>query len=99
MARRPPYTRRQEPPKSKKQPMLNVRKEVEFRYDLRKILEGAKVDEKIIPSFIATLFSKGSRINLYDAKEYVENKLEEGIFDNDTMERILHLMSRYKRWR
>ena len=79
--------------------MLNVRKELEFRYDLRKILEGAGVDEKVIPSFIATLFSKGSRINLFEAKDYVKDKCEEGIFDKDTLERILYLLSRYRRWR
>ena len=79
--------------------MLNLRKELEFKYDLRKTLEAAKVDPKAVPSFIATLFSKGSRINLFDAKDYINDKLEEGLLDERTRDRILDLLRRYQRWR
>jgi len=97
--RRPPYQRKFERPKSKKQPMLNLRKELEFKYDLRKTLEAGKVDPKAVPSFIATLFSKGSRINLFEAKDYVNDKFEEDLFSEITRDLILNLLRRYQRWR
>ncbi|MDP6154805.1 MAG: hypothetical protein QGH39_08415 [Candidatus Thermoplasmatota archaeon] len=99
MNRRPPYQRKFERPKSKKQPMLNLRKELEFKYDLRKTLEAGKVDPKAVPSFIATLFSKGSRINLFEAKDYINNKFEEGLFDERVRDLLLNLLRRYQRWR
>ena len=99
MRRRRPTYRRKERTKSKKQPMLNVRREEEFKYDLRMILERSEMDEKVVPSFIATLASKGSRINLYEATDYVKEKCDEGLFNEEVCDRILGLLNRYKRWR
>ena len=99
MGRRRFFTRRPERPKSKKQPMLNVRREEEFKYDLKRVLQNGGMDEKVIPSFIATLFSKGSRINLYEAQDYVKEKFDEGLFDDVVLDKIQYLLNRYKRWR
>lgn len=79
--------------------MLNVRREEEFKYDLKRILEISGADEKAIPSFIATLFSKGSRMTIYEANDYAKEKSQEGLFDEEICERILVLITRYRRWR
>ena len=62
-------------------------------------MENAGMEAKLIPTFIATVVSKGSRINIYNAKDYVKEKCEEGLFDSKTMDRIFILLNKYKRWR
>lgn len=79
--------------------MLNMRRELEFKYDVKELLVKHGVDEKQLTAFIATLFSKGSRIDLDSAREYVQNKCAEGLFDKSVEDEILYLLSKYRRWR
>ena len=84
---------------SKKAPMLNLRKETAFRYDLNEILEYGKTDEKLILSFIATVVSKASRQSIQAAKNYVKEKCDEEIIDKDIEKDILGLLNRYTKYR
>ncbi len=79
--------------------MLNVGRELEFKYDVRAILKRDNIDEKKEAPFIATLFSRGSRMDIPTAEKYVEEKFKEGLFSEDSYEEILKLLKRYRKWR
>jgi len=79
--------------------MLNMRRELEFKYDVKQVLVKYGVEEKQLGPFVATLFSKGSRMDLTNAKEYVQAKCAEGLFDESVEDEIIYLLTKYRRWR
>lgn len=84
---------------SKTAPMLNVKKENAFRYDLNEILKNSKTDERYIASFIATIISKASRQSVHDARDYVKEKCKEEIIDKDVEKEILRVLNMYIKYR
>lgn len=79
--------------------MLDLSKESIFRYDMEDILEKAETPSERIPSTIASIWSKASRQGIDDAKEFIRSKREEGLYDAETEQRILRLLSNHSRYR
>lgn len=79
--------------------MLDVRRADHFRFDMRQALAEGKVPEEQVNSIYATVFSKGSRISLDEAKEFVQVKTTEGVITPQVRDRILLLVDRYSTWR
>lgn len=79
--------------------MLDVRREQHFRYDMRQAMDEGKVPEEQRNSIYATVFSKGSRISLEEAKEFVHQKTQEGVITPQIRDRVLMLVDRYSTWR
>ena len=79
--------------------MLDVRREQHFRYDMRQVLDEGKVPEEQRNSIYATVFSKGSRISLDEAKDFVQQKMQEGVLSPQLRDRIMMLVDRYSTWR
>jgi hypothetical protein len=79
--------------------MLDVRREQHFRFDMRQALDEGKVPEEQRNAIYATVFSKGSRISLDEAKEFVQQKAQEGVLPPQVRDRILVLVDRYSTWR
>ena len=84
---------------SKKAKMLNMNALPYFKYDLKNLLEKAKMDDNVKNSFVATLWSKASRMSIPEAKDFVKDKCEEGIFDSDMEAKLLRLLDKYSKWR
>ena len=79
--------------------MLDMRREEHFRYDMRQALTEGNVPAEQLNSIYATVFSKGSRNSLDEAKEFVFQKTEEGVLTPQVRDRILNLVDRYSTWR
>ncbi|MCA1814472.1 MAG: hypothetical protein LC624_11065 [Halobacteriales archaeon] len=95
--RGPPWARRENAQPRRK--MLDVRREQHFRFDMRQALDEGKVPEEQRNSIYATVFSKGSRISLDEAKDFVQQKATEGVLPPQVRDRIMMLVDRYSTWR
>jgi hypothetical protein len=79
--------------------MLDKGKENYFKYDMEDLLKKSKVPEERRLALAATLFAKGSRGLLQDAKDFAKEKLVEGMYDEGTYKQILVLLDGYSIWR
>lgn len=79
--------------------MLNLRTIVPFKYHLKEILGDSQLDEDFINAFMANLITKGSRVSLSDAKDYVRDLEKQGVFTDSTSSRICSLLDRYRKYR
>jgi ribosomal protein L19E len=80
-----------------KKRMLNMGRVDSFRYELKKLLEGMPKEEQ--SSTFGTIYSKASTQSIDSAKEFVEERVEEGKIDEDLSREVLDLLSRYSRMR
>ena len=76
-----------------------MRREAHFRFDVRQALAEGKVPPAEGNAIYATVFSKGSRISVEEAKDYLHAKVEEGILPPPTRDRIAQLVDIYGCWR
>jgi hypothetical protein len=83
----------------KKEPMLNLRSLDIFKYDLRHILKDSSMDEDFTRAFTANLITKASRGSLREAKEYVDELAEKGVFKDQTADKICRLLDRNRKYR
>ncbi|HEV8360540.1 MAG TPA: hypothetical protein VGR28_08815 [Candidatus Thermoplasmatota archaeon] len=93
----PPWQRRTNAQPRRK--FLDVRREQHFRYDMRQALDEANVPEEQRNAIYATVFSKGSRISLDEAKDFVQQKTQEGVITPQLRDRLMVLVDRYATWR
>ena len=86
-------------PDYQKEAMLNLRYIISFKYHLKQILEDSKIDEDFSNAFIANLITKGSRVSLMEAKDYVRSCVKEGVLGEETSKEILQLLDRNRKYR
>lgn len=79
--------------------MLDLRREGHFKYDLKEALAKSTLAPEQLASFAATIFSKGSRQSTMDAKDWVTQKLTEGVITKTDRDAINTLIDRYSKWR
>ena len=79
--------------------MLNMSALPYFKYDLKNLLEKSKMEDNVKNSFIATLISKASRMSIAEAKDYVKEKSDEGVFEEDLLRPLLSLLDRFGKFR
>jgi len=79
--------------------MLDKSKENYFKYDMEDLLKKHEVPEERRLSLAATIFAKGSRGTTQDAKDFIKEKLTEGILTEPLHKAILVLIDGYSTWR
>lgn len=79
--------------------MLDQRRANYFRYDCEDILKQSAVLPEMQSSLIQTLWAKGSRDSLMEAKVWLNDKVKEKVLDAGTQQKILGVMERYSTWR
>lgn len=84
---------------SKRVVKLNRRKYMEFKVDVREILEEENVDEEHRANLLGSTWAKGERQGIDAAIEFVEEKLEDEIISNKTAERIIKVLKGYRKVR
>lgn len=82
-----------------KEAMLNLRNIISFKFLLREILEGSSMNEDFTNAFVANVITKGSRVSLKEAKDYVKTLTKEGILEEQTSDEILQLLDRNRKYR
>ena len=86
-------------PDYQKEAKLNLRNLDSFRYYLKPILERSSMNEDFTNSFTANLITKGSRVSLIEAKDYVKSLAKEGVLVEKTAEEICRLLDIYRKYR
>ena len=75
--------------------MLNLHRLGPFKYDLREILNASPMDKSMIPTVVANIIAKASRVS----KEYIRSIEAEGVIDKIAADDTCTLLDRYSKWR
>ena len=75
--------------KQPKQKKLNRRKQLEFRFDARAILDNSSVAEEHRSNIFGQIWAKGERVGIDSAIEYVTQKQQEGILTEDVSNELV----------
>ena len=81
--------------KQPKQKKLNRRKQLEFRFDARAILDNSSVAEEHRSNIFGQIWAKGERVGIDSAIEYVTQKEQEGILTEDVSNELVGLIRSY----
>lgn len=79
--------------------MLDQSKANYFKYEVQDILSASPVAPELHNSLIQTIWAKGSRGNVQDAKIWLNEKVREKAVDTATQQKILAAMDKYITWR
>ena len=93
----PPFRRRRQQVKtpSKRTTKLDRRKYMDYKVDMREILEEEDVPEEHRANVLGTTWARGERTGISDAEGYVNEKLSDGVLTEAAAQRILKVLRRY----
>jgi hypothetical protein len=86
-------------PQTPRTAMLNIHRLGSFKYDLREILNAAPMDKAVIPTIVANIIAKASRVSVKETKEYVREIETLGTIDKIAADDVCTLLDRYSKWR
>jgi|TARA_Y100000310_G_C20610794_1_gene777891 hypothetical protein len=86
-------------PPTKRVQKLNRRKYMEFKVDIREILEEENVLEEHRANLLGSTWAKGERQGIQGAIEFVEEKEADGIISDVVAERIIKVLKGYRKVR
>jgi len=69
---------------------LNLRKMIEFKYEMDHILEG--LDETAVGTIKGSIIAKADKIDQDAALEFIKQKVEEGILTEEMAQRLDRLL-------
>ena len=68
---------------------------MEYKYEMRGLLLDIGIDEEHRSNLLATIWARGERQNTKEAKEFLVEKLNEGIIDDDQMSSLEKIVDGY----
>ena len=101
-APRPPkhnQTNRNNRESRQREKMLDQSKANFFRYEMEDFLKGTPVAPEQQSALIQTLWAKGSRDSVVEARVFLNDKVKEKVVDPATQQKLLAIMDRYTTWR
>jgi len=91
-----PRRRKVKPPPAKRVVKLNRRKYMDFKVDLREIMEEENVPDEHRANVLGSTWAKGERSGIDAALEYVNEKEDEGILSEPAANRIRRVLKSYR---
>ena len=79
--------------------MLDQSKANYFKYEMQDFLKTTAVAPELHLSLIQSLWAKGSRDSVVEARVFLNEKVKEKQVDAMTQARILNILERYSTWR
>jgi len=79
--------------------MLNLHRLGSFKYDLREILNASPMDKTAIPTVVANIIAKASRVSISETKDYIREIEQQGVVDKIAADDTCILLDRYSKWR
>tara|TARA_B100001094_G_scaffold251313_1_gene249135 strand:- start:3693 stop:4574 length:882 start_codon:yes stop_codon:yes gene_type:complete len=64
---------------------LDRSRHMEYKYEMRGLLSKLGIEEEYRSNLLATIWARGERQTTMEAKEFLKEKLDEGIIDDDQM--------------
>ena|SRR5437868_1130557 len=101
-APRPPkhnQTNRNSRESRQREKMLDQSKANYFKYELQDFLKTTPVAPELHNALIQTLWAKGSRDSVIEARVFLNDKVKEKVVDAVTQQKILNILDRYTTWR
>jgi|TARA_B100001741_G_C16506278_1_gene577292 hypothetical protein len=77
---------------SKRVKKLNQGKSMEFKYDMRRILEEEGVEDEHRSNVLSQTIAKGQRQGVEEAKSFLEEKVQDGIITDACYQRVSKLI-------
>lgn len=74
---------------------LDRARHMEYKYEMKGLLEEISVSEEHRSSIIGSVWAKGERQTSDEAKAFVESKITEGAIDEDQAARLIRLIDDY----
>ena len=74
---------------------LDRSRHMEYKYEMRGILVDIGVEEEHRSNLLATIWARGERQTTKEAKAFLEEKLTEGIIDEDQMNSLESIVDAY----
>ena len=68
---------------------------MEYKYEMRGLLSDIGIAEEHRSNLLATIWARGERQTTKEAKEFLEEKLSEGIIDEDQMTSLEKIVEGY----
>ena len=95
-----PAPRRRRAPKSSYQPAnrakrLNRSRHMEYKYEMRKLLQDINVADEHRSNLLGTIWAKGERQTSSDAKVFLEEKFNEGAINEEQKSRLEKVIDDY----
>lgn len=95
-----PAFKRRRAPKSSYQPAnrakrLNRSRHMEYKYEMRKLLQDINVAEEHRSSLLGTIWAKGERQTTSDAKSWLHEKFDEGAINDEQKSRLEKVIDDY----
>jgi hypothetical protein len=74
---------------------LDRSRHMEYKYEMRGLLSEIGIDEEHRSNLLATIWARGERQTTNEAKEFLSEKLNEGIIDEDQMSSLEKIVDGY----
>ena len=74
---------------------LDRSRHMEYKYEVRGLMVDIDVEEEHRSNVLGTMWAKGERQNVADAKEFLESKHSEGILTEEQFNRLCGVIDRY----
>ena len=74
---------------------LDRSRHMEYKYEVRRLLVELNVDEEHRSSLLGTIWAKGERQTVTDAKEFLISKHSEGVIDEGQLETLSKIVDSY----
>ena len=74
---------------------LDRSRHMEYKYEMRGLLAEIGVSEEFRSNLLATIWARGERQTSNEAKDFLQEKLDEGIIDDDQMKSLASVVDGY----
>tara|TARA_B100000927_G_scaffold287846_1_gene281411 strand:- start:490 stop:1338 length:849 start_codon:yes stop_codon:yes gene_type:complete len=74
---------------------LDRSRHMEYKYEMRGLLAEIGVSEEFRSNLLATIWARGERQTTKEAKDFLQEKLDEGIIDDDQMQTLASVVDGY----
>ena len=74
---------------------LDRSRHMEYKYEMRTLLSKLKIPEEHRSNLLATIWARGERLTTNESKEFLNEKLEEGIIDDEQRQALIIIVDNY----
>jgi hypothetical protein len=68
---------------------------MEYKYEIRGLMVDIDVPEEHRSNILGTMWARGERQTVTEAKEFLEEKHSEGIVSEDQLSKLLNILDKY----
>ena len=74
---------------------LDRSRHMEYKYEMRTLLSELEIPEEHRSNLLATIWARGERLTTNESKEFLNEKLEEGIIDDEQRQALIIIVDNY----